>query len=96
MEIHFFELISLITDVDETVILMNGVDLIFGIVSASLGGMFGLCLGGSFISLVEIVYFLLIRSVGNILLRYNKPKKDEPTSAPKLFIISNKVRSLDS
>lgn len=29
-------------------------------ISASLGGIFGLCLGGSILSIVEFVYFLLI------------------------------------
>lgn len=58
-------------------------------ISAHLGGIFGLCLGGSFISLFEIVYFLLIRIVGTIALKYSK-REEAANPTPKVFIISNK------
>lgn len=55
-----------------------------------MGGIFGLCLGGSFISLFEIVYFLLIRFVGTIVLQHSK--REEPANlTSKVFIIPNKV-----
>lgn len=55
-----------------------------------MGGIFGLCLGGSFISLFEIVYFVLIRIVGTIALKYSK-KEGAANLTPKVFIIPNKV-----
>lgn len=55
-----------------------------------MGGIFALCLGGSFISLFEIVYFLLIRIVGTIALQYNK-REEAANLTPKVFIIPNKV-----
>ena len=40
---------------------MSPVDFI-----ASVGGLFGLCLGFSFISFVELLYWLIIKTVKNI------------------------------
>lgn len=51
-----------------------------------MGGIFGLCLGGSFISLFEIVYFLLIRIVGTIALKYSK-QEEAAKLTPKVFIL---------
>lgn len=60
------------------------------LILAHLGGIFGLCLGGSFISLFEIVYFLLIRIVGTIALKYSK-REEAAKSAPKVFIVPSSI-----
>lgn len=38
------------------------------VVSASAGGTFGLCLGASIISFIEIIYFVVVRIIGPILI----------------------------
>lgn len=53
---------------------------------AALGGVFGLCLGGSFISLVDIVYFMMTRSLGAFVLQRLSCKK-RITRNPKVFIV---------
>lgn len=57
---------------------------------SSIGGIFGLCLGGSFISILEIVYYLIIRIVGTITLRYSK-RNEASNLTPEVFIISNEM-----
>lgn len=47
--------------------------------SASVGGIFGLCLGASTISLIEMIYFVVIRIFGRILVySLNIPPKIQP------------------
>lgn len=38
---------------------------------ANIGGAFGLCLGASIISFIEILYFIVVRVIGRILMRYH-------------------------
>lgn len=44
--------------------------------TASFGGIFGLCLGGSVISLIEIVYFFTIRLMSKIIASHNREKNE--------------------
>lgn len=51
--------------------------------SANVGGAFGLCLGASIISFIEIIYFVVVRVFGRILTRkYTNRKK--PSATPVL------------
>lgn len=57
---------------------------------ASFGGIFGLCLGGSVISLMEIAHFLLTRTIGKFLLHHIQRKQNRKRkTAPKVFTITN-------
>lgn len=38
--------------------------------TANVGGIFGLCLGGSIISLIEMGYFLLFRMIGRMFMQF--------------------------
>lgn len=60
--------------------------------TATFGGIFGLCLGGSVISLVEIVYFYTLRLYSVIINRSTVPDS-KPTS--KRVSISNNVRTIE-
>lgn len=59
------------------------------IMLGSLGGIIGLCVGGSCISLIEILHFFLIRAIGRILLHYRQRNSVEP-NLQKVFIITSK------
>lgn len=58
---------------------------------ANFGGVFGLCLGGSFISLVEIVYLLLTRGFNTILIQLLYRQKQRARNQ-SVFTISNAFR----
>ncbi|CAD7081679.1 unnamed protein product [Hermetia illucens] len=57
---------------------------------ASFGGIFGLCLGGSVLSLVEIAYYATFKLYARILA--NKAKLEEEQNHPHLLLNFNKVR----
>lgn len=59
-------------------------------ISASFGGIFGLCLGGSVLSLVEIAYYATFKLYARILA--NKAKLEEEQNHPHLLLNFNKVR----
>lgn len=52
--------------------------------AASVGGIFGLCLGASTISLIEVIYFVIIRICGRIIFQtMPKRKNHRPTIKSK-------------
>lgn len=69
---------------------------------ASFGGIFGLCLGGSMLSLVEMSYFFTVKLVLTIYRRYKARKHATPdyerrfqknlAASRKLYAISPKVQ----
>lgn len=69
-------------------ILKNENELLFYIFiwlpySANVGGAFGLCLGASIISFIEIIYFVVVRVFGRILTR-NYQNRQRKSTEPKL------------
>ena len=55
-------------------------DFSFSLITASLGGILGLCVGGSFVSLVEIIYFFIINGF------FKKKPKEVPLKSKKTEI----------
>lgn len=60
--------------------------------AATFGGIFGLCLGGSVISLVEIVYFYTLR-LYSVIINRSTVHDSKPTS--KRVSISNNVKTIE-
>lgn len=59
---------------------------------ATFGGIFGLCLGGSVISLVEIVYFYTLR-LYHVIINQSSASNSKPES--KRVSISNNVKTIE-
>lgn len=63
---------------------------------ANFGGIFGLCLGGSIISLIEIGYFVLIRILGRILMQLVTKLSNKKKIRNKLNRIRTITENIDS
>lgn len=69
----------------------NATSAIYISILASFGGIFGLCLGGSVISLVELMYFFTLRLYNKIINQSSSRKQSDA----KRVSISNNVKTIE-
>ncbi|KAK9875591.1 hypothetical protein WA026_009394 [Henosepilachna vigintioctopunctata] len=79
---------------DQCVMIQRSANLTWDALLASIGGVFGLCLGGSVLSIIELIYFF-IKSIFCKYQEQKTPKKKntiEKVWSPKLYVSDFKIR----
>lgn len=64
---------------------------IISLQTAAFGGIFGLCLGGSVISLVELLYFFTLRLYSKIIGKHRQPDSKRVSISNNIEGIKNKI-----